>query len=524
MKTGPKARTLGQVIDKAKNIWNNKYDYSETIINGKYLENIYCSEHNVYFRQIKGNHLFGKIGCKQCASENRTKLQTLDKAEFLKRLKQRREDFDNFNFQEFKYVDSMTKTTVICNVCGYKYLSTPHNLMIGACCDNCNSLKNSKNYIRPLSDCIEEIKTHSNAETLDFSECFKVEYRGQEQKLPIVCTKHGMFYKTISSMLLGGGCPKCASNHKMTTEEFIDKCKSKREDFEDYNFDKVSYVGKQTNIIVTCLKHGDFQVKPGNFLNGKTRCPKCALEQKRKTTEEFIRHAKAIHGDKFNYEDTVYRGTQEYVEIFCNEEFPDGTKHGKFIQLAQNHLLGHNGCKYCNNVWVSNTEIDMKNFISTLGNFQVINNYRITIDNERYELDVYIESLKLGIEYNGIYWHSDFHKLKEYHYNKKRKFEALGIRVLMIWESQSESEWKKEIEDYIQEVSSKKLITEPGVYDYDKYSVLDFDTSLVEVVHKLPEPKYFHGSKPITSDEFDESKTTHNRVYGCGTLEVFTKK
>lgn len=72
-------------------------------------------------------------------------------------------------------------------------------------------------------------------------------------------------------------------------------------------------------------------------------------------------------------------------------------------------------------------------------------------------------------------------------------------------------------------VSSKKLLIEPGVYDYDKYSVLDFDTSLVDVAHKLPEPKYFHGSKPISLKDFDVSKSSHNRVYGCDTLEVSSK-
>ncbi len=55
-----------------------------------------------------------------------------------------------------------------------------------------------------------------------------------------------------------------------------------------------------------------------------------------------------------------------------------------------------------------------------------------------YELDCYSESLKLGVEYNGLYWHSEGNKSRRYHLNKTKYFEALGIRVIHIWEH----EWR----------------------------------------------------------------------------------
>lgn len=53
---------------------------------------------------------------------------------------------------------------------------------------------------------------------------------------------------------------------------------------------------------------------------------------------------------------------------------------------------------------------------------------------KKYELDIYIPSLKFGIEYNGVYWHSDLYKEKDYHQKKLMAFKDEGINVYTIWE------------------------------------------------------------------------------------------
>ena len=51
------------------------------------------------------------------------------------------------------------------------------------------------------------------------------------------------------------------------------------------------------------------------------------------TTEEFIAKAKEIHGEKYDYSETVYRGRRKNIDIIC-------PIHGKFSQNAGRHLLG----------------------------------------------------------------------------------------------------------------------------------------------------------------------------------------
>jgi len=54
------------------------------------------------------------------------------------------------------------------------------------------------------------------------------------------------------------------------------------------------------------------------------------------------------------------------------------------------------------------------------------------------ELDIFIPELNIGIEYNGLYWHSEIHKDKNYHLDKTNHFKELGVRVIHVFEH----EWR----------------------------------------------------------------------------------
>jgi len=50
------------------------------------------------------------------------------------------------------------------------------------------------------------------------------------------------------------------------------------------------------------------------------------------------------------------------------------------------------------------------------------------------EIDIYIPSLQIGIEFNGIYWHSNKHKKPKYHMLKTQMCYKNGIKLYHIWE------------------------------------------------------------------------------------------
>lgn len=50
------------------------------------------------------------------------------------------------------------------------------------------------------------------------------------------------------------------------------------------------------------------------------------------------------------------------------------------------------------------------------------------------ELDIFIPEINLGIEFNGLYWHSEINKPNSYHLDKTNYFKALNIRTVHIFE------------------------------------------------------------------------------------------
>jgi len=77
-------------------------------------------------------------------------------------------------------------------------------------------------------------------------------------------------------------------------------------------------------------------------------------------------------------------------------------------------------------------QIELFNFIKQNYSGEIILNVKNIIS--PYEIDVYLPQLKIGFEFNGIFWHSDKFKTKEYHLNKYQKSVENDIRLYTIWE------------------------------------------------------------------------------------------
>jgi len=89
-------------------------------------------------------------------------------------------------------------------------------------------------------------------------------------------------------------------------------------------------------------------------------------------------------------------------------------------------------CSVCNplDTHQSGQEISIFNYIKNIYNGEVIQNFRIG----KCEIDIYIPELKFGIEFNGIYWHSEKYKEKNFHLKKTLFFNDKNIDLFHIWE------------------------------------------------------------------------------------------
>ena len=97
-------------------------------------------------------------------------------------------------------------------------------------------------------------------------------------------------------------------------------------------------------------------------------------------------------------------------------------------------LLKNSICTICNPIdsLDSDQENNLFNFIKENYNDEIILKNRNIVKPS--ELDIYLPKLNLAFEFNGLYWHSDFYKPKNYHLNKTEECEKIGIHLIHIYE------------------------------------------------------------------------------------------
>ena len=225
---------------------------------------------------------------------------------------------------------------------------------------------------------------------------------------------------------------------------FIEKAKQIHND--KYDYSKVNYVNSRTKVCIICPTHGEFWQTPHNHLKGYG-CAECGKEKShlsKMTTEDFIVKSKEIHGNKYDYSKACYKTCDTKVCIICPE-------HGEFWQTPSNHING-SGCPKCANEKRKNALLkDTKLFIDAA---TLIHNGKpedeiislfSKIEHQQHnreilngmEIDIFIPPLKLGIEYNGLRWHSEeFGKDHRYHLDKLNKCNEQGIRLIQIFEDE----------------------------------------------------------------------------------------
>ena len=262
----------------------------------------------------------------------------------------------------------------------------------------------------------------------------------------VTCKKHGDFLTRPYNHMGGAGCRKCADElnslkYRKNKDEFIKKAKSIPGD--KYDYSKVEYVNWKTKVIIICPVHGEFTQTPNSHLNGNG-CPKCGVKKRsdkaKYTTEEFVELAKKVHGDKYDYSQSEYVNTSEKVLIKCN-------KCGRtFLQAPENHLQ-NKGCPYCA-CQLSKAENEIYDELSPYFT-DIIQRDRNILDGD--ELDIYIPSKHIAIEYNGLRWHSEeFGKDSLYHLNKLNRCNEKGVHLIHVFED----EW----------LSNKKLVIDKIKY------------------------------------------------------------
>ena len=116
---------------------------------------------------------------------------------------------------------------------------------------------------------------------------------------------------------------------------------------------------------------------------------------------------------------------------------------GTFRKQNKNHLLG---------IKESTGQKQLYDFVCDILNKEnILYNDRNVINPK--ELDIYISSKKVGIEYNGLHWHTENRVGRNAHYDKMKMANLNGIRLITIFEH----EWlnrEKQVKNFLKSVLS----------------------------------------------------------------------
>ena len=315
-------------------------------------------------------------------------MKKITSKEFIEKAKKVHDN--KYDYSKVEYVNAKTEVCIICPIHG-EFLQKPSKHLLGHGCRDCGKKKISNSVSYTKEEFIEKAKkVHDNK--YDYS---KVEYKNCDTEVCIICPIHGEFLQKPKIHLQGGNCQKCSANKRVSSQtkkldSFIREAKKVHGN--KYDYSKVEYVNAKTEVCIICPIHGEFKQTPDNHLQGHG-CKFCLYDKlkncRKSNKEEFIKKAKLVHGNKYDYSKVKYVNCDTLVTILC-------PTHGEFTQTPYNHLHGCS-CPNCRN-WKleecvasfldeNKIEYERQKKFDWLG---------------RQSLDIYIPSMKIGIECQGL--------------------------------------------------------------------------------------------------------------------------
>lgn len=195
-------------------------------------------------------------------------------------------------------------------------------------------------------------------------------------------------------------------------KDFIKKQKeTKKERYGDENYNNVNKMKSTKEKL-----YGD---------SGYNNSEKNAITRR----DSFIKTLKGKTKDKF----ISYELDSDNITLNCSLCNQDYNIYNNLFnyRTKQKSVL----CTICNptdNKQVSGLELDIINFVSSLVDIKTKD--REVLNGK--ELDILIPIKNLAIEFNGLYWHSDIYKDKNYHLNKTIECNKKGIDLLHIFEDE----------------------------------------------------------------------------------------
>lgn len=300
---------------------------------------------------------------------------------------------DKYDYSMSKYIGNKDSIDIICKVDKhgiFKQIASAH--LQGKGCPLCGINKRKLGKDEFIQRAIE---IHGNK--YDYT---MVIYIDNTAHVDIICKVdgHGIFKQSPAAHLRGQNCKKCVDeNRSIKKPDFVLRAVAKHGN--KYDYTNTIIISSKIKCEIKCnICNTIFTQSPEKHLSG-SGCQKCGGTQQL-TTEKFIQNAKLVHGDNFDYSNTVYINNCTKIHIICNLCLES------FMQLPTNHIDHKQGCSNC----AGNKKLTTAEFIEKV---KIIHNNYYT-----YQRCIYLTSQIHVII--TCPQHGDFKQTPHMHGNKKQ--------------------------------------------------------------------------------------------------------
>lgn len=246
------------------------------------------------------------------------------------------------------------------------------------------------------------------------------------------CSKGHEWEASIDNRSKGRGCPFCSGNKVLKGENDLQTVNPTLA--KEWNYDKNGDLKPEhftansgEKVWWKCDKGHEWQATIVNRNNGVS-CPYCSgrFAVKGKTDLQTVNPTLA---KEWNYEKNNGLTPEDVLQNSNKKVWWKCSKGHEWEASIANRTRGK-GCPICNSERnTSFPEYAIVYYLEKSG-LEVIHSYR----GQGYELDIYIPSKKIGIEYDGYYWHKN--KTKK-DLEKNQKCKRVGIKLYRIREELS---------------------------------------------------------------------------------------
>lgn len=252
---------------------------------------------------------------------------------------------DQYDLSRLVYKGMKSRIQIGCSIHGFLEVDPQRFIYKGHGCELCrkDTLQKERRYSN------EEYITRMKELFGDQYDYSKFDYKGQKEKVIIICKKHGELEVYLNNFIRKG-CNKCAfikrgEKRRITLNEYVRNLDSRHPNvsvqFKELHQDLVSEF--------KCEEHGFFRKLPRNAL--KSGCPECSIQKKiksRRTPQnDFIERVKKIHGDRYDLSKIKYVNAKTHVVLICKI-------HGEFKITPDNLLSNKRGCRSCASKYSNN--------------------------------------------------------------------------------------------------------------------------------------------------------------------------